>query len=146
MKKVMIMLALTLGITLTTSAQRGKKENFEKMTVEQKTTLAVKKMTLKLDLTPNQVQQVKPLLLQKIQDRKLMHEKRKAIKKSDKKLSANEQYKIANERLDKQIAFKASMKRILNEKQYEKFEKMAKRKMKKMKKNKRGKKDRKRNR
>lgn len=136
MKKVLAVLVLALGLTATTQAQKGKKGDFEKLTVEQKTALAVKKMTLKLDLTPSQANKITPLLAEKIAERKAMHEKRKALKKSDKKPTANERYAMQSARLDKQIAFKNDMKRILTEKQYEKFEKMATRKMHKMKKGK----------
>lgn len=135
MKKVIAILVAVLSIS-TAQAQRGKKGDFEKMTPEQRTELAVKKMTLKLDLTPSQANQVKPLLLEQSKERQAMHAKRKAMKESGKKPSADERYQMANARLDKQIAFKNEMKTILNEKQYEKFEKMMARKMHKMKKDK----------
>jgi sulfopyruvate decarboxylase TPP-binding subunit len=47
----------------------------------------------------------------------------KAIQKERKKLSANERFAKANERLDAQIAMKRTMKNILNKEQFEKFEK-----------------------
>lgn len=139
MKKIVAILVVALGLSTTTQAQKGKKADFEKLTTEQKTELAVKKMTLKLDLTPSQASQVKPLIAQQVLDRKKMHEKRKSMKESGKKLSADERYAMKSAKLDKMIAFKGEMKRILNEKQYEKFEKMAARKAHKMKKRNRGK-------
>lgn len=133
------MIVLVLGITFTTQAQKKntgqKKDN---LTTKQKTNLAVKKMTLKLDLTARQVKQIRPLLNEQITERKQMHEKRKALKQNDEKLTADERYAITSDKLDRQIAYKQNMKRILNEKQYEKFEKMAARK-----KGKRGKKSKK---
>lgn len=131
MKKIIALLVLAVGFTLTTQAQKGKRGDFEKLTVAQQTELAVKKMTLKLDLTAAQQRKIKPLLAEKIAKRKTMHEKRKAMKESGKerkKLSANERFAKKSQMLDAQIAFKADMKRILNEKQYERFEKMAARK------------------
>ncbi|WP_420551481.1 hypothetical protein [Tenacibaculum aiptasiae] len=128
MKKLIALFVLAVGFTLTTQAQKGKKGDFEKLTVEQQTELAVKKMTLKLDLTPAQQRKIKPLLAEKIAKRKAMHEKRKAMKESGKerkKLTADERFAKKSAMLDAQIAFKADMKRILNEKQYERFEKMA---------------------
>ncbi|MGB1042180.1 MAG: hypothetical protein ACPGU6_02210 [Tenacibaculum sp.] len=128
MKKLVTVLMLTIGFTLATQAQREKRNNHELLTNEQQTELAVKKMTLKLDLTPAQQRQIKPLLAEKIADRKAMKKKRKAMKENGKKrekLSADERYAKKSEMLDKQIAFKGEMKRILNEKQYERFEKMA---------------------
>ena len=131
MKKIIALLVLAIGFTLTSQAQKGKRGDFEKLTVAQQTELAVKKMTLKLDLTTAQQRRVKPLLAEKIAKRKTMHEKRKAMKESGKKrekLSADERFAKKSKMLDTQIAFKADMKRILNEKQYERFEKMAARK------------------
>lgn len=133
------MLVLALGVITTSSAQKGKKEDRQKLTPEQRTELAVKKMTLKLDLTPSQANQIKPLLLKQTNERKAMREKRKEMKEKGTKLSSDERYALKSKKLDNMIAFKAEMKRILNEKQYEKFEKIANRKMKKGKKGKKGK-------
>lgn len=138
MKKIIAILVLAIGFTISTQAQRSKKGDFEKLTTEQKTELAVKKMALKLDLTPAQQRQIKPLLAERIAKRKTMHAKRKAMKENGEKrekLSANERFEKQSKMLDRQIAFKADMKRILNDKQYERFEKMVgKRKHKAMKK------------
>lgn len=139
MKKIVAILVLALGITSTVEAQKGKRENFEKLTLEQRTELRVKKMTLALDLTSNQASQIQPLLLEQAENRKAMRTKRKALKESGKKLTANERYAIMSKKLDKQIAFKKKMKSILNDKQYERFEKMMARKMKKFKKGRKGK-------
>lgn len=134
MKKVVAVLILALGFVITTQAQKNKRADFEKLTPEQQTELAVKKMTLKLDLTQNQAEQIKPLLEKQLSNRKAMHEKRKAMKKNGKKPTADERYAMKSTKLDKMIAFKAEMKRILNEKQYERFEKIAAKKMHKAKK------------
>lgn len=128
MKKTITILVLAIGFITISHAQKGKRGDFEKLTTEQQTELAVKKMTLKLDLTPAQQRQIKPLLAEKIVKRKTMRAKRKEMKDSGKKrekLSANERFEKQSKMLDRQIAFKADMKRILNEKQYERFEKMA---------------------
>lgn len=134
MKKIITVLVLALGFTLTTHAQKGKHHNLEQFTTAQQTELTVKKMTLKLDLTTTQQGQIKPLLADKIAKRKVMHQKRKAMKEAGKKkgkLSANERFDREMKMLDAKIAFKANMKRILNEKQYERFEKMSDRMMQK---------------
>jgi len=91
-------------------------------------------MTLKLDLTEKQQRQIKPLLAQKIAAKKAMHLKMKAKKATAKKLPTDERYQMMNNRLDKKIAFKKQMKRILNEEQFKKFKKTAARKSKKFKK------------
>lgn len=136
MKKILLSLALASSVLLSTNAQN--KEKRERMSVAQKTELAVKKMTLKLDLTESQQRQIKPLLAEKISKRAQMHEQRKAMKEKKQRPTADERYKAQADRLDEMIAFKADMKRILNKEQFEKFEKGAKRKkgrnMRKMKK------------
>lgn len=135
MKKFIGFLVLALGIsTLTVAQEHRKGHQGEKMTAEQQTELAVKKMTLKLDLTPAQQQKIKPLLAKQIEEKRAMHAKRKAMKEANEKPSSDERYKMTNSRLDKQIAFKAEMKQILNKEQYERFEKMAAKKEHKMKK------------
>ena len=129
MKKLLTVLVLAVGFTVTTQAQKGDKGKREQLTVEQQTELEVKKMTLKLDLTEAQQNQIKPLIAKKVAERKEMWTKRKAMKESDSKPSSEERYAMKTKMLDKQIAYKTEMKRILNEQQYERFEKMAARKM-----------------
>ena len=146
MKKIVAILVVAFGFNSAIIAQEHKKEKFEEtLTVDQQTELAVKKMTLKLDLTTSQQEKIKPFLAEQIADRKAMRAKRKEMKKNKQKPSSEERYNMMNARLDKQIAFKAEMKRVLNAQQYDRFEKMADRKMHKMKKkmHKKGKKRRK---
>lgn len=128
MKKFITMIVLALGITLTTQAQQKGKDQKEQFTPEQKTTLKVKKMTLKLDLTDNQVKQVTPIVRKQVEAHNKMREQRKGAKKGDHKMTADERFAKANKKLDRQIAVKKEMKKILNEEQYKKFEKMAQRK------------------
>ncbi|WP_047788535.1 hypothetical protein [Tenacibaculum mesophilum] len=130
MKKALTLLILAVGFTVTTQAQKRDKTKHEKLTVEQKTELAVKKMTLQLDLTESQQKQVKPLVADQISERQEMWAKRKAMKKSGTKPTADQKYAMKSKMLDKQIAYKTEMKRILNEQQYERYEKMAARKIK----------------
>jgi protein CpxP len=127
MKKLITMIVLALGVTFTSQAQKKERKRMEKLSVEQQTELAVKKMTLHLDLTDKQQAQIKPLIAQKMEERKKMHEQRKAFKESGKELTADERFELKSKMLDKQIAQKAEMKRILNEEQFEKYEKMQKR-------------------
>ncbi|WBX73264.1 hypothetical protein PG913_10430 [Tenacibaculum pacificus] len=132
MKKIIAVCVLALGFIFTIQAQKGKHHKLEQFTIEQQTTLAVKRMTLKLDLTNAQQNQIKPLLADNIAKRKVMHEKRKGMKEAGKKnakLSANERFNKEVQILDAKIAFKAEMKRILDKKQYERFEKISDRKM-----------------
>jgi hypothetical protein len=127
MKKIASILILVFAFTLTTQAQkRGKRMQKEQMTVAQQTTLAVKKMTLALELSDAQQRKITPLISAQITDRRAQFEKMKKFKEEKKMPSAEERYKNQNSRLDKQIAFQTEMKSILNKEQYEKFQKMAK--------------------
>ena len=135
MKKIITIILLVFAFTLTAQAQKGKKKmRAEKLSTEQQTILAVKKMTLSLDLTASQQNELKPLVTKKISDRKAHYKKMKATQKERKKLSADERFAKVNERLDNQIAMKRKMKNILNEEQFEKFEKTNKNRKKKGKK------------
>ena len=132
MKKIISILVLVFAVTFTTQAQkkrgeRGQKES--KLTVEQHTTLAVKKMTLALDLSDKQQEQIKPLLMAKMSERKASMEKRKEARDNKVKPTAEEMYAMQVKRLDHQIIMKKNMRNILNKDQFEKFEKMQKSKM-----------------
>ena len=127
MKKIASILVLVFAFTFVAQAQKKRKKmKGAELSVEQQTTLAVKKLTLALDLTDSQQNQIKPLIAEKIADRKANFEKRKTAKKESKKLSADERYAKENKRLDKGIAMQNDMKRILNDEQYAKFKKMKK--------------------
>jgi lipopolysaccharide export LptBFGC system permease protein LptF len=135
MKKIITIILLVFAFTLTAQAQKGKRKmRAEKLSTEQQTILAVKKMTLSLDLTASQQNELKPLVAKKISDRKAHYKKMKATQKKRKKLSADERFAKVNERLDNQIAMKRKMKKILNKEQFEKFEKTNKNRKKKGKK------------
>lgn len=126
MKKLASILVLVFAFTLTTQAQKKRKRvQKDPMTVEQQATLAVKKMTLALELSDAQQRKIKPLITAQITDRRAQFEQMKKLKESKKKPTADERFKYQNERLDKQIAFQKEMKSILNKEQYEKFEKMS---------------------
>lgn len=127
MKKIASILVLVFAFSITTQAQkREKKQEHEKLSVNQQATLVVKKMALELDLSETQQQKLSPIISKQIEEKKAGFEKMKAARKSDKKPTADERYAFANARLDKQIAFKKDMKNILNKEQFEKFEKMKK--------------------
>merc|ERR1712065_85648 len=82
-----------------------RKPNF---TPEQKVELAVKKMTLELDLSARQQKEITPLITAQVKEREA-HRKQRMEQ---------------SERLDKQIAFKKQMKEILDKDQFQRFEKM----------------------
>ncbi|TVZ56780.1 hypothetical protein OD91_2078 [Lutibacter sp. Hel_I_33_5] len=143
MKKIYHILVVALIFTLSSTAQQ-KRKNLEPLDTEQQTTLFVKKMALALDLTDAQQRKVKPYIAEQIADKKAGKEERKRLKDSGKKLSKDERYKFQNERLDKELAFKRNMKKVLNEEQYKKFKKMKRKLGKKKRKMMKGKKMKKR--
>ena len=130
MKKVITLFVLVFTFILSTQGQNKKAKRASKLTIEQQTTLAVKKMTLALDLSEKQQNDIKPILMAKITERKMAIKKRKAAKKAKERPSADEIYEMKMKQLDGLILIKSKMKNILDEKQYERFEEMQKRRMK----------------
>ena len=118
MKKIASILILVFAFTLTTQAQkRGKRMQIEQLTVEQQTTLRVKKMALALELSDAQQRKITPLVAEQITNRRAEFERMKKMKEEKKKPTADERFKHQNERLDKQIAYQKEMKSILNKDQ-----------------------------
>ena len=128
MKNLATILAFVFAFTYTTQAQKQKKRSHKRpqLTIKQHTNLAIKKMTLDLDLSENQQNKIKPLIAAKMTERKAFMEKRKEARKERKKPTADEVYTLKSKMLDNQIAMRNSMKEILNKEQFEKFEKMQK--------------------
>jgi hypothetical protein len=90
-------------------------------------------MTLALDLSDKQQQQVTPLLRAAIAFRQAAMKKRKEARKQKKRPSSDEIYAIKSQVLDNKISMKRNMKNILNATQFETFKKMYKQRMKKKK-------------
>ena len=134
MKKIASILILVFAFTLTAEAQKRRKDQKPKLTVEQHTDLAVKKMTLSLDLSEKQQNQIKPVISAQIKSKKAVMQKRKENRIAKTRPTGDEIYAMKSKHLDNQIAFKNTMKDILNKELFEKFEKMKKgKKMKGMK-------------
>ena len=126
MKNVIGLWIVAIGLT---SSIAGQDYSKNKMTLTQQTELAVKKMTLNLDLSDAQQEKIKPLLSQRMAARNKMIARRKELKANKKRLNSEERYLAMNAKLDQQIAFKREMKRILKDEQYAKFERTAAKKM-----------------
>ena len=132
--KHIVLIAVAL-LTLNVTAQRPdgehkkhdrkeRRDKFKDFTAEEIATLQTKKMTLALDLSESQKNEIYKLNLETAKDRKEKIKAREAQKAKNKKteLSKDERYKLANERLDKQIAHKKALKNILSKEQFEKWE------------------------
>ncbi len=134
MKKVIITVILLAGFT--TMAQKGERGardgrgGMQDLSSEQMATLQTKKMTLALDLTQKQQEQIKSLQLEKAKRRKAKMEEGEAQKEAGeaKKPTSEERFTKMNGRLDRQIAQKAEMKKILSDEQYKKWEQQQERK------------------
>ena len=122
MKKTASILVLVFVFTVTAKAQeKNRRTQREKLTVDQQAILAVKKMTLTLELTKAQQQEIQPILARQISSKRAEFEKVKAMRESKRELTADERFAFQNQRLDQQIAYQKEMKSILNDKQYDKF-------------------------
>lgn len=110
-----------------------KKENIEfikNLSPEQQASLKTKRMTLALDLTKSQQQEIYTINLEKAKKRKNMHLKKERNSILQKKeLSSEERFDIMSTRLDEKIAHKKRMKSILSEKQFEQWQKMHKKRI-----------------
>lgn len=127
MKKIASILILVFAFTLTVQAQKkDRRERGDDFTTSQKATLAVKKMALALDLSDRQQKQLQPVLMNQMADRMATRTKMNTMRQSGKRPSNNEKFEMASAHLDKKIAFKNSMKQILNHEQFEQFKEMAK--------------------
>ncbi|RLJ61883.1 hypothetical protein CLV86_2276 [Lacinutrix venerupis] len=135
MKKLLIVAVALFALQINAQDKKENKKELRKEKMEQYrnmdskeiAALQTKKMTLALDLTPEQQSKVEKINIKNADLRKAAMEKRMAAKDTDKKLSPEDKLKRENERLDQEIATKREMKAILTPEQYEKYSKMSKR-------------------
>jgi hypothetical protein len=132
MKNIASILVFIFVFAFTIQAQK-KRGYKQQLTINQQTSLKVKQMTLVLDLSDKQQQQVTPLLRAAIAFRQAAMKKRKEARKQKKRPSSDEIYAIKSQLLDNKISMKRNMKNILNATQFETFKKMYKQRMKKKK-------------
>ena len=132
MKNIASILILVFLFTLTIKAQK-KRDYKQQPTINQQTSLKVKQMTMVLDLSDKQQQQITPLLKTAIAFRQAAMEKRKEARKQKRRPSSDEIYAIKSQLLDNKISMKRNMKNILNATQFKTFKKMYKQRMKKKK-------------
>ncbi|MGY0393161.1 hypothetical protein ACW5R3_11470 [Bizionia sp. KMM 8389] len=138
--KKLILIALAL-VTIQMSAQDKKRmhdkgdrsEQMSKHTPEEIAELQTKKLTLSLDLTEEQQAQVLALNTKNAKERQAKMDARKEKQENEeaKKPTDEERLAMKNEMLDKQIATKQEMKKILNDEQYKKWEEIEKEQMEK---------------
>jgi protein CpxP len=96
----------------------------EKFTPEQSNQLMLKKMTLELELSAKQQEQLKPIIAEQNRKRESRMKEMKANKETDSKLSSDERFSRKSQMLDEQIDLKVKMKSILSVDQFEKWDAM----------------------
>ncbi len=122
MKNLLIAVFIVTAINLNAQPfqENNERPNF---TPDQIAELQTKKMTLHLELTENQQQQILEINKRNAIERKQKMGKRKELRKKGEKPNSDELYKIKSVRLDKQIAHQGEIKTILNDKQFEAWKK-----------------------
>ncbi len=130
MKKIILILLVLVSFIGVSQEHKPTRKQVVDMTPEQMATLKTKKMTLALDLTDKQYNDVYTVNLEHAKIRKAKMAERKAIRDSGEKEEPTAEllYARKNEKLDNMIAHKRKMKNILSEEQYKKWEKMHRRK------------------
>ncbi|UBZ15221.1 hypothetical protein LDL77_05780 [Flagellimonas marinaquae] len=133
MKQLAILLVMLTTVSI--AAQRHDGPKMRKgpkmdMTAEQMATLQTKHMTLALDLTEDQQNQIYKINLEKAQFRKEKWAEAKAARESGEweKPTPEERFEMQNARLDRQIAMQKKMRTILDTEQYETWKKFSNRK------------------
>ncbi|TXE06064.1 hypothetical protein FUA26_13865 [Seonamhaeicola algicola] len=131
MKKILVIAIALVSVQAFAQPNQDRKQKnamhrMHDLTPEEAATLQTKKMTLHLDLNEKQQAQVKDILLKNAEARKAKMDAFKAKKENGEfeKPTKEDRLKMMNDRLDHQIAMKASMKKILNETQFTKWEKV----------------------
>lgn len=112
-----------VGITIVAQPRLNKhqKNSTEKFTPEQRSELAVKKLTLELDLNEAQQKEMKSFFADKNTKMAAMKTAMKERKEKGTKLTNDERFEMKIKMLDDQIASKKRMEKMLNVKQFEKW-------------------------
>ena len=127
----MWILAMTMMVVAGANAQ-DKKPHHNHFKPEQRAELQAKRMTLALDLNEKQQKEVQQLFLENGKARAEYRRQHMAEWHAGKKLSADEKFAVKSKILDDRIAMNNNMKKILNDKQFEKFGQMKTRKHREM--------------
>lgn len=129
MKKIMSIAIIAL-FTISSFAQKEQRSRkHPKLTAEQQAELQTKHMTLQLDLSKNQQQELFAFNKKNAEERLQKKEARKAGPKSERKeLTSDQVFERKNKRLDAQIAHQSELKKILSDTQFETWQKTKKQK------------------
>ena len=132
MKKVMILclFALSMGATAQRSPhqRKGHPQHHTELTAEQHALIQSKKMTLALDLSDQQQEQLASLLGRQMSRRQAIRDEMKGRDDSDEQATPEARFERMNQRLDMQIAFQRELQEILSESQFEQWKNLKSRK------------------
>ncbi len=134
--KKLFMMAVLICTTQIMSAQHNKKAHKAMdLAPEEMASLQTKKMTLALDLSESQQDDIYPILLENAKLRKAHMVERKAKRESGESTKPTKEERLTrtNAMLDRKIEVKAQMKKILDAEQYAKWEKIQAKRQEKMK-------------
>lgn len=128
MKKLIGILTLVMVFSLTANAQRqGQKgqrnDNRPSLNSEQVAELQTKKLDLLLELNDSQKDKIHTIFKKQAEERELARTEMRERRTTGKRPTEEERFAFQSKRLDRQIANKAEMKKILNKDQFEKWEK-----------------------
>jgi len=118
-------LTMMMVVGMAVNAQE-KRERLAPLTLEQRTELRVKKMTLALDLNEQQQKEVSKLLLERGKEKKALRKQHIANKKAGKGMIGDERLAMKSRMLDKKTEMNAAMQQILTPEQFDKLSKMKK--------------------
>ncbi|MGC6429690.1 MAG: hypothetical protein ACON5F_01460 [Jejuia sp.] len=135
MKKLVLVVMAFCAIQIASAQGQHKGKKGMDLSPEDMATLQTKKMTLALDLTKAQQDDIYEINLENAKLRKAHMDERKAKRESGeaKKPSKDKRVAMMNKMLDHKIATKEKMKNILDEDQYARWEKMMAKRASKMK-------------
>lgn len=124
MKKLIVVALLFVGVTSFAQVKEGRVEraDSEKMSVEQRSELRLKKLTTELDLNVSQQKEMSKIIAELEAKREVAKAARKARKEKGEKLSGDERFEMKNKMLDEQNAMKDRVKKILTPDQFLKWE------------------------
>jgi protein CpxP len=131
MKKLIIASLLFIGISSYAQDKKGTQKRMnravmEKFSPEQQNQLMLKKMTLELDLNGKQQEQIGQIISEQSKEREVMMQNHKEMREDNKKPTTDDRFEMKSKMLDKQIAMRDKMKKILSPEQFEKWHKMKK--------------------
>jgi len=122
MKKLILALALVVGLTTLAQEKRGPIGAGDKLTPEQRTEKHLEKMTKDLSLNETQKNQIKELLVKGADERKAHQEERKERKANGVKPTVEEREAFKAKMEEKRDFMNAEMKKILTPEQFVKWE------------------------